>query len=111
MTINPIALTLVALFFSAVGILFKFINKIQSEIKEGLKREFLQDQDIKECAHQIELLEQSLDDFKDRENDRYLLLKNQIDEGIEHARNRFFDDLNKANERLKTVESKLNKTG
>ncbi len=106
MTINPITFTLVALSTSIVGLLFKVVSKIQSEIKEGLRTEFLQDQEIKNCSHQVELLEQSLEDFKDRDNDRYQLLKHQIDEGVEHARKRFFDELAKIDERIKSLELK-----
>ncbi len=108
MNINPVSLTLIALFLSAIGLLFKFASKIQSDLKEAIRREFLQDQEIKNCTHQIELLEHDLEDFKDRENDRYLLLKNDINKGIEHARQRFFDEFEKIDKRINTLEVQLN---
>ncbi len=98
-----IDVAIASLIIAGVGFFLKFITGIKSELRKSLEREALQNQRIESCFHQVDLLKQKLDGHEDK----YILLAKGLEEGIEHARERLFEEIDRVGLQLNEIKSDI----
>ncbi len=95
-----IDIAIVGLIITGVGLALKIIAEIKSELRKSLEREAFQNQKIENCFHQVELLKHELDGHKDK----YILLAKGLEEGIEHARKRLFEEIERVGSQISEIK-------
>ena len=87
----------------AVSFVWKIIAGVKLELKQCYEREASQNQRIEDCLHRIEMLECKLDGYQNI----YSLLSKNLQTGIEHARKRLFEEIERIESEINKIDQQL----